>query len=195
MQKFVMVALATTLMSTTAMGGERTVTVPTPKSITIVCSDDVRQGTVVLSNPPKFSCKDYELVKSAIGTGITVGPDANVNRITAALRRAKRVNEVTVTKKNGVETYDNGRSIVRWRNNDNRATSLDDFGGSSRLTSTLAPRTTRNSAWFNEAAPVKVSDDPSGRCTGWVNLNDILNEKCGKLQATVKVDGISVESK
>ena len=103
MQKFIMVALATTLMSTTAMGGERTVTAPTPKSITLVCSDDVRQGTIVLSNPPKFSCRDYDLVTKVVGTGITVGPDANVNRITAALRRA---NEIKVTKKDGVETHE-----------------------------------------------------------------------------------------
>ena len=187
MQKFIMVALATTLMSTTAMGGERTVTAPTPKSITLVCSDDVRQGTIVLSNPPKFSCTDYELVKSVVGTGITVGPDANVNRITAALRRA---NEVKVTKKDGVETHDNGRTIVRWRNNDNHnnhnnrvtteTSSLDDFGP--RGMEDKFTGLTRNSNWFNEVAPIKVSDDPSGRCSGWVNLNDILNGKCGQVK-------------
>ena len=185
-----MVALATTLMSTTAMGGERTVTVPTPKSITLVCSDDVRQGTVVLSNPPKFSCKDYELAKSVIGIGITVGPDTNVNRITAALRRA---NEVRVTKKDGVETHDNGRTIVRWRDNDNsnnhnnrvttETSSLDDFGPSGL--EDKFPGITRNSKWFNEVAPIKVSDDPSGRCSGWVNLNDILNGKCGELKVNL----------
>ena len=201
MQKFIMVALATTLMSTTAMGGERTVTVPTPKSITLVCSDDVRQGTIVLSNPPKFSCEDYDIVTKVIGTGITVGPDANVNRIRAAIRRA---NEVTVTKKDGVETHDNGRTIVRWRNNDNdnnhnsrnttETRSLDDFYGNRSkyekwLTETgprgmedKFPGTTRNANWFNELAPIQVSDDPSGRCSGWINLNDILGGKCGKVK-------------
>ena len=199
-----MVALATTLMSTTAMGGERTVTAPTPKSITLVCSDDVRQGTVVLSNPPKFSCKDYELVKSVVGTGITVGPDANVNRITAALRRA---NEVKVTKKDGVETYDNGRTIVRWRNNDNRNNHNNMVitktrsrikqlcrrkgGVINSLGQCVMPKvgmedkfpgTTRNREWFNELAPIQVSDDPSGRCSGWINLNDILSGKCGKVK-------------
>ena len=192
-----MVALATTLMSTTAMGGERTVTAPTPKSITLVCSDDVRQGTVVLSNPPKFSCRDYDLVAKIVGTGITVGPDANVNRITAALRRA---NEVKVTKKDGVETHDNGRTIVRWRNNDNsnnnnnrvttETSSLDDFYGNrskyerwlNRGMEDKFPGTTRNREWFNELAPIQVSDDPSGRCSGWINLNDILSGKCGKIK-------------
>ena len=216
MQKVIMVALATTLMSTTAMGGERTVTVPTPKSITLVCSDDVRQGTIVLSNPPKFSCKDYSLVNTVIGTGITVGPDANVNRIIAALRHANRRNEFTVTKnKDGSEIYKNGRSIVTFNSdssigskevkNDNRNTrsvvhvnkfpnrnnSLDDFGPGG----TVDKFSGLNSKWFNEVAPIKVSDDPSRRCSGWVNLNDILSGKCGKLQATVKIDGISVESK
>ena len=199
-----MVALATTLMSTTAMGGERTITAPTPKSITLVCSDDVRQGTVVLSNPPKFSCKDYDLVTKIVGTGITVGPDANVNRITAALRHVTRRNEFKVTKKDGVETHDNGRTIVRWRDNDNsnnhnnRVTtetrSLDDFYGNRSkyekwLTETRPhgmedkfPGTTRNREWFNELAPIQVSEDPSGRCSGWINLNDILSGKCGKVK-------------
>jgi len=201
MQKFIMVALATTLMSTTAMGGERTVTAPTPKSITLVCSDDVRQGTIVLSNPPKFSCRDYDLVTKVVGTGITVGPDANVNRITAALRRA---NEIKVTKKDGVETHDSGRTIVRWRDNDNsnnhnnrvttETSSLDDFYGNRSkyekwLTETgprgmedKFPGTTRNIKWFNELAPIQVSDDPSGRCSGWINLNDILSGKCGRVK-------------
>ena len=182
-----MVALATTLMSTTAMGGERTVTAPTPKSITLVCSDDVRQGTIVLSNPPKFSCRDYDLVTKVVGTGITVGPDANVNRITAALRRA---NEIKVTKKDGVETHDSGRTTARWRDNDNsnnhnnRVTtetrSLDDFGPSGMEDKFSG--LTRNREWFNELAPIQVSDDPSGRCSGWINLNDILSGKCGRVK-------------
>ena len=115
----IMTTLIVALISPVVFAGERTVTVPTPKSITLVCSDDVRQGTIVLSNPPKFSCKDYDLVTKIVGTGITVGPDANVNRITAALRHVTRRNEFKVTKKDGVETHDNGRTIVRWRDNDN----------------------------------------------------------------------------
>ena len=215
-----MVAVATILMSTTAMGGERKVTVPTPKSITLICSDDVRQGTVVLSNPPKFSCKDYDLVTKIVGTGITVGPDANVNRITAALRRANkrtakfedsgvniRRNESTATKNNGEETHDNRRNIVRWRDNDNRGNnnswnttkirSLDDFYGNrpelEKWLTETGPRgmedkfqgTTRNIKWFNEVAPIKVSNDPSGRCSGWINLNDILSGKCGSVQVNM----------
>ena len=63
---------------------------PTPKSITLVCDDNIQQGTVVLSNPPKFSCKDYELAKSVIGLGITVGPDTRVLQISRAIKRANR---------------------------------------------------------------------------------------------------------
>ena len=73
-------AFAVTLISP-AFAGDKTVTVPMPKSITIVCSDSVKPGTVVLSNPPKFSCQDYNLVKTMVGTGITIGPDSNINRI------------------------------------------------------------------------------------------------------------------
>jgi len=64
--------------------------VPTPKSITLVCDDNIQQGTVVLSNPPKFSCKDYEQIKSVIGLGITVGPDTRVLEISRAIKRANR---------------------------------------------------------------------------------------------------------
>ena len=73
-----------------AVAGERTITVPTPKSITLICSDSVRPGTVVLTNPPKFSCKDYELVQSAVGMGITIGPDTKVEEIKAAFKREQR---------------------------------------------------------------------------------------------------------
>ena len=64
--------------------------VPTPKSITLVCDKYIQQGTVVLSDPPKFSCKDYEQIKSVIGLGITVGPDTRVLEITRAIKRANR---------------------------------------------------------------------------------------------------------
>jgi len=68
MNKFLTVVFATTLLASPAIAEDKKVTVPTPKSITITCSDDVRPGTLVLSNPPKFSCKDYDLAKDMIGT-------------------------------------------------------------------------------------------------------------------------------
>jgi len=60
--------------------------VPTPKSITFVCDDNVKKGTVVLTNPPTFSCEDYETITSLIGTGIVVGPDTRVEEISSAIK-------------------------------------------------------------------------------------------------------------
>ena len=87
MNKFLTAACAATLLSTTALAGERQVEVELPKTITITCSDSVRPGTVVLTNPPKFSCADYDVVKRVMGTGITVGPDTRISRIIRAVRR------------------------------------------------------------------------------------------------------------
>ena len=89
MYKFLTAVFAATLLSSTVLAEEKTITVPIPKSITIVCSDDVQPGTIVLSNPPKVSCQDYTLAKTLIGTDVTIGPDANVNQIVSALRRSQ----------------------------------------------------------------------------------------------------------
>lgn len=102
MKKTLMATLVVSLIApAAAVAGERKITVPTPKSITLICSDDVRPGTVVLTNPPKFSCKDYELVKSAVGMGITIGPDTKVEEIKAAFRREKRNVRITKMRSEG----------------------------------------------------------------------------------------------
>ena len=109
-------ALAVTLISP-AFAGEKTITVPIPKSITIVCSDDVKRGTVVLSNPPKFSCVDYETIKSVIGTGITIGPDTRINQIAIAIKRATRSNYIaSVTRQGNTERYKmkSGNTVI-WK--------------------------------------------------------------------------------
>ena len=93
MQKTLLTATVVVAMITPAalaVAGDRTVTVPTPRSITIVCSDSVKPGMVVLTNPPKFSCKDYEMAKSFIGSGVTIGPDDRARKIAAALLRAQK---------------------------------------------------------------------------------------------------------
>ena len=90
MNKFLTVAFAAILLSTTAFAEDRKVTVELPKTITVTCSDRVQPGTVVLSNPPKFSCADYDVVKRVIGTGITVGPDVRVSHILRAIRRVEK---------------------------------------------------------------------------------------------------------
>ena len=63
MNKFLTVAFAAILFSTTALAKDKKVVIELPKTITVTCSDRVQPGTVVLSNPPKFSCADYDVVK------------------------------------------------------------------------------------------------------------------------------------
>ena len=111
-------ALAVTLISPAVMAGERTVTVPTPRSITLVCSDDVEKGTVVLTNPPKFSCADYETIKSVVGMGITIGPDTRVQQITAEINRINRKQKrksriASVTRKGNTVAWKESVPIVR----------------------------------------------------------------------------------
>ena len=82
MNKFLTAVFAAILLSSTALADEKT--------ITLVCSENVLPGTVVLSNPPKVNCKDFKLAETLIGTGVTIGPDVNVDRIARAVRRATR---------------------------------------------------------------------------------------------------------
>jgi hypothetical protein len=55
------------------------------ESITIMCSDDVKRGSIVLTNPPKISCDDLKNARWAIGSGIVyssgISIDALVNQI------------------------------------------------------------------------------------------------------------------
>ncbi len=152
--KFILTLLTTTLLSTTAFADpgldkmppiksspsvkveKRNIEVPIPRSIKIVCSDDVRPGTVVMTNPPQFACSDFNLAKAVIGTGITIGPDVNLQRIARAVKRASRDSRVShnsrtnrgsmnLTETLGPrETYVNNRTgaVVRWWNK-NRDTS------------------------------------------------------------------------
>jgi hypothetical protein len=116
----IMITLIVALISPVVLAGERTVTVPTPKSITLVCSDDVEKGTVVLTNPPKFSCEDYETIKSVVGMGITIGPDTKVQEISRAIARAnhkvKRKSRIaSVTHKGNTSTYKmKSGNTVKW---------------------------------------------------------------------------------
>lgn len=114
------ITLIVALISPVVLAGERTVTVPIPKSITLVCSDDVEKGTVVLTNPPKFSCEDYETIKSVVGMGITIGPDTKVQEISAAINRANRKEKrksriQSVSREGNTSTYKmNSGNTVKW---------------------------------------------------------------------------------
>ena len=171
MNKFLTAACAAILFSTTAFAKDKKVVIELPKTITVTCSDRVQPGTVVLSNPPKFSCADYDVVKRVIGTGITVGPDMRVSRILRAVRRVEKPTRRTPT--TTVATNGNWKDI---HPTDNRPPSywqdgyrngawqpLDDFDK-------RFPGMNRNRAWFEKRG--------STNCTGYVNINDLLSGKC-----------------
>ena len=89
--KIVTTAFVLGLMSTTAIAGEVSPkTVENVDSITLVCSDDVEMGTVLLSDPPQLNCGDMETVNNVVGLGITVGPNTRINAITSAINRYGR---------------------------------------------------------------------------------------------------------
>jgi hypothetical protein len=180
MNKFLTVAFATTLLASTAMAEDRTVTVDLPKSITVVCSDTVAPGTVVLSNPPKFSCKDYKLAKAMVGTGITIGPDSNINRITRALRRATRSSQIAEfdrrqSRRNFLTESPLNEPRVSTTHMDNSwrdigpDRTLDDFDKK-------FPGINRNRKFY-------VSD--SETCRGWVSVARILNGECKNARINV----------
>ena len=100
----ILLTLIVALISPAVFAGEREVTVPTPKSITLVCSDSVEPGSVVLTDPPKFSCKDYETIKGVVGLGITIGPDTRINQISSAIKRANRRSRTRVASNVPVKT-------------------------------------------------------------------------------------------
>ena len=67
------------------------------KSITIVCSDDVEKGTVVLSDPPKMSCEDFDLASRYVGSGFSIGPDTTIEEVKVFL--AKWIAQQEIKKK------------------------------------------------------------------------------------------------
>ena len=152
-----MVALATTMLATAAFAEERT--------ITLTCSNDVEPGTLVLTNPPKVNCDDFETVKNVIGMGITVGPNADVTRMILEARKAEQV------KVNSVQDDDGKIRSVAKRielNPLNRGVwqPLDDFDK-------RFPGSNRNREWFETD------------CSGWVSLNDVIKGKCGDARVRV----------
>ena len=157
MQKLLMVVLATTMLATAALAEERT--------ITLTCSNDVEPGTLVLTNPPKVNCDDFETVKNVIGMGITVGPNSDVTRMIREARRAEQV------KVNSVQNDDDMTRSVAKRielNPLNRGVwqPLDDFDK-------RFPGSNRNREWFETD------------CIGWVSLNDVIKGKCGDARVRV----------
>jgi len=133
---------------------------PTPKSITLVCDDNIQQGTVVLSDPPKFSCKDYDLAKSVIGLGITVGPDTRVLQISRAIKRANR----QIKRANAVPVIQASKSPVE-------GIRLGDWGGNEERTNPFTNDPVRDnthgSARGGWTGSIVVKDDPQPENVSW----------------------------
>ena len=177
MNKFLTVAFAAILLPTSAFAEDRKVTVELPKTITVTCSDSVRPGTVVLTNPPKFSCADYDVVNRVIGTGITVGPDARVSKILRAIRRVEKPTRRTPTTVARNDSWkdinpSNDRPPSYWQDGYRKGAwqPLDDFDR-------RFPGMNRNRAWFEK--------NESTNCTGMVNVNDLLSGKCKNARVRV----------
>ena len=134
--------------------------VPTPKSITLVCDDNIQQGTVVLSDPPKFSCKDYELAKSVIGLGITVGPDTRVLQISRAIKRANR----QIKSANVVPVIQASKSPVE-------GIRLGDWGGNEERTNPFTNDPVRDNTHGSPrggwTGSIVVKDDPQPENVSW----------------------------
>ena len=75
MKTFIMIASAVVLFSTAASAN----------SVTIKCSNNVERGTLKLSNPPIMNCDDLSLMKTYVGSGITVGPNSTTNELISAI--------------------------------------------------------------------------------------------------------------
>jgi hypothetical protein len=181
MKNTLVVAIATTLLSTVAFAEDRQVTVDLPKTITVTCSDSVPQGTVVLTNPPKFSCADYDVVNRVIGTGISVGPDTRISRILRAVRRAEKPSRIISASKRRRNNSNGDWSDINqsknippsyWQDGFRKGAwqPLDDFDR-------RFPGMNRNRAWFEK----KANTD----CTGMVNINDLLSGKCKNARVRV----------
>ena len=158
MQKLLMVAIATTMLATAAFAEERT--------ITLTCSNDVEPGTLVLTNPPKVNCDDFETVKNVIGMGITVGPNSDVTRMIQEARKAEQVKVNSVQDNDGTMIPSVAKPWMTDNLNRGVWQPLDDFDK-------RFPGSNRNREWFETD------------CTGWVNLNDVIKGKCGDARVRV----------
>ena len=76
----IIISLIIILFSPVAIAGE--------KSITIVCSNDVAAGSILLTNPPKINCDDFSKAQTVIGLGITVGSGLNSERLLSRISQS-----------------------------------------------------------------------------------------------------------
>ena len=201
MYKFLTAVFAAALLTSSAMAevkeveAETPVKAEVPKSITVVCSNDVKQGTLVLGDPMKINCNDFNLAKSLSLTGITVGPDSNVNRIMADISRAVRKSRMAEVRRdrNGGHRAITGRDRLQpertYRGRDGWAPWRPITGryeGRNSLTEQLAPLDDFGKKFpgLNRNREFFVSGTSS--CRGWVNLQDILEGRCKDAKVKVR---------
>ena len=112
-----------------------------------------------------------------VGTGITVGPVVNVDRLARTLRRVMRQNQVVANRRERqrerplMEVLEPREPSTHMDNSwrDISHTRLDDFGKK-------FPGINRNRRFF-------VSD--SDTCKGWVSVERILNGECRNAKVNV----------
>ena len=93
MKIFVMTAVAAVFFSTAALAN----------NITIKCDNDVERGSIKLTDPLTMHCEDCALVKKYLGSGVTVGPDSDVNDLVATFERLQK--KPSIDKFVGLDRY------------------------------------------------------------------------------------------
>ena len=115
MKKLLVTTALAVFMISPALAGEKT------KSITIVCSDDVKKGVIVLSDPPKMSCEDYDSAIGFVGSGFSIGPDATVEKLKRFLIEFNKKQKRKITREAKLEAKlkqvpDNDLRVGRFEN-------------------------------------------------------------------------------
>ena len=93
MKIFVMTAGAAVVFSTAALAD----------NITIKCDNDIERGSVKLTAPRTLNSEDFALVKKYLGSGVTVGPDSDVNDLVATFERLQK--KPSIDKFVGLDRY------------------------------------------------------------------------------------------
>ena len=174
MNKFLTAVFAATLLSSAALADEKT--------ITLVCSDDVLSGTVVLSNPPKVNCKDFELAETLIGTGVTIGPSVNVDRIARAVRRATLRGQSQPDRL--LKPWPTAKRFERFEPVTQHEQSKGVWQPLDGMDDDINPEFTKKFPGITRNREFFISGTSS--CRGWVPIQDIVDGKC--LNGKVKVD-------
>jgi hypothetical protein len=126
-------------------------------NIIINCDPSVEPGVIIMTNPPKISCDDLDLINIFVGTGLKFGPITDMNQL------KKQIAELQppVLLDPAPKTYHFGPSVQNPQEKTKFEVRRDlAFQELSELNAAL------------RSVPPGYLDDFSG--TGTVNLNEIL---------------------